>query len=77
MFITKHVDRQGRIVIPKKWREKNLKNNTVVLEVEDDHIILKSYQPGNVEELFDSVDVDLQSDLKNWKEVKRELLEIR
>lgn len=77
MFITKQVDRQGRIVIPKKWREKYLKNNTVVLEVEDDHIILKSYKPGEIEELFDSVEVDLQSDLEDWKEVKRELLEIR
>lgn len=77
MFITKHVDRQGRIVIPKKWREKNLKNHTVILEVKDDLIILKSYEAGDIEELFDSVELDLQSDLEDWKKVKRELLEIR
>ncbi|MDP3066948.1 MAG: AbrB/MazE/SpoVT family DNA-binding domain-containing protein [Methanobacteriaceae archaeon] len=77
MLIIKHVDHQGRIVIPKKWREKNLKTHTVLLEIDDDKIILKSYQPGNIEELFDTVEVDLQSDLEDWKAVKRELLEIR
>jgi AbrB family looped-hinge helix DNA binding protein len=73
--VIKQVDEQGRIVIPKKWRDRNLKNSsTVVLEIKDSEIVLKSHQPVDITKHFNSLKVDLKSDLTNWDDVKRELL---
>lgn len=70
----KRVDEQGRVLIPKKWRDKYLKkSSTVILEVKDDQIVIKCHNPVDITKYFDSIDVDLKSDLDDWNEVKREL----
>lgn len=55
----KQVDDQGRVVIPKKWRNKHLQNGSVILEFRDDEIILKGHQPVDITKYFNSLDVDL------------------
>ncbi|GEM_PF-340799 len=76
MVIIKEVDKQGRMVLPKAWRRRHdLKR--VVLNVEDDVIVVAPYKPADITKLFDSVEIDLKSDLKDWKSVKRELDEVR
>jgi AbrB family looped-hinge helix DNA binding protein len=71
----KYVDKSGRVVLPKEWRKKNLKTGAVILEVEDDKIIIKGYEPPNILKYLNSVKVDIKSDLEDWKAVKRELIE--
>ena len=72
--IIKQVDEQGRVLIPKKWRDKCLKKcSTVILEMKDDQIVIKCHNPVDITKYFDSIDIDLKSDLDDWDEVKREL----
>jgi bifunctional DNA-binding transcriptional regulator/antitoxin component of YhaV-PrlF toxin-antitoxin module len=73
--IMKHVDEQGRVVIPKKWRNEYLKDSsTVILQIRDGEIIMKSHQPVDITKYFNSLDADIEADLDNWDDVKRELL---
>ncbi len=73
--LIKQVDSQGRIVIPKKWRNKHLKNNkSVTLTMLDGEIIIKSHQPVDITKHFNSLKVNLKSDISKWDDVKRELL---
>lgn len=76
MEIMKLVDKQGRLVLPKKWREKYAKRGMVVMRIEGERIIIKPLKLPDLTEFFDSAEVDLKSDLGNWKSVKRELLEV-
>ena len=77
MELIKILDRQGRVVLPKSWREKYVKNGLVLLRVEGDKIIIEPYDLPDLTKYFNSIEVDLKSDLSNWKAVKGELLEIR
>ena len=73
--IIKQVDEQGRIVIPKKWRNEHLKeSSTVKLEIKDDEIVLRSYQPVDVTKYFNSIKANIRSNLDDWDAVKKELL---
>lgn len=70
----KQVDEHGRIVIPKKWRDEHLKKNSIVkLEIKDDEIVLKSYEPVDITKYFNSLKADIKSDLDDWDAVKKEL----
>lgn len=70
----KQVDNQGRIVIPKKWRDKHLKKSSKVkMELKDGEIVLKCYQPVDITKYFNSLKVDIKSDLDDWDAVKKEL----
>ncbi|HDN83558.1 MAG TPA: AbrB/MazE/SpoVT family DNA-binding domain-containing protein [Candidatus Altiarchaeales archaeon] len=77
MEIIKELDKQGRLVLPKNWREKYAKKGKVVLKVENDTIIIKPYELVDLTEFFDKIEVDVKSDLSDWKSVRRELLEVR
>lgn len=74
--IIKQVDNQGRIVLPKKWRDKNLKSSSVKLEITDDKIEVLPYEPEDISDLFGSIKVDMKSDRTDWKEMKKELYAI-
>lgn len=74
MLMVKHLDKQGRLVIPKKWRETHIKEDTVIMKIEDNRIVIEEYKPADITKYFDSMDVDIKSDLENWDEVKGELL---
>ena len=43
-MVIKSIDRQGRLVIPKKWREKVLGGDRVILVLKDDLIELRPYK---------------------------------
>ncbi len=73
----KYVDKEGRIVLPKKWRDKHLKSHVVLLEIHDGKITIEEYQLPDLNELINSVDADIKSDLEDWKGVKRDLLAVR
>lgn len=77
MEIIKDLDRQGRLVLPKDWREKYAKNGKVILKIEKDIVIIKPYKLVDLTEFFDKIEVDIKSDLADWKSVRRELLEVR
>jgi len=74
MEILKKVDKQGRLVFPKKWREKYLKDGIVF---EGEKIIIEPSKRIDLTKFFDSIEVNIQSDLSEWKKVKRELYEVR
>jgi len=77
MELIKILDKQGRVVLPKSWREEYAKNGLVLLRVEGGKIIIEPYDLPDLTKYFNSIEVDLKSDLSNWKAVKGELLEIR
>jgi len=75
--IIKRVDKQGRLVLPKEWREKYAESGLVVVRIEGERIVLEPLKLPDLTKFFDSVEVYLESDLSDWKSVKGELLEIR
>jgi len=73
----KHVDAQGRVVLPKKWRDKHLKDpHSVVMLVKDGEIIVKANEPEDISDLIDSVELNIKSDLGDWGDVRKELYDI-
>jgi hypothetical protein len=76
MVIIKEVVKQGRMVLRRHGGGATILKR-VVLNVEDDVIVVAPYKPADITKLFDSVEIDLKSDLKDWKSVKRELDEVR
>jgi bifunctional DNA-binding transcriptional regulator/antitoxin component of YhaV-PrlF toxin-antitoxin module len=69
----KAVDEQGRIILPKVWREKYLKNKKTIVSAKGDTIEIKPYAAIDLAEYFDKIDVDLKADLSDWKKVRKEL----
>jgi len=76
MEIVKALDKQGRLVLPKVWRDKYARSGLVLLRVEGARIIIEPLELPDLTRFFDSVEVDLKADLANWKAVKGELLEV-
>ncbi len=70
----KKVDKQGRLVLPKEWRER-VQTSSVILILRGDTIILKPYRPPDITKYFDRIEVKLEADLSEWKSVRRELVE--
>ena len=69
----KAVDEQGRIILPKVWREKYLKNKKAIVSAKGDTIEIKPYSAIDLTEYFDKMDVDLKADLSDWHKVHKEL----
>ncbi|MDI9610767.1 MAG: AbrB/MazE/SpoVT family DNA-binding domain-containing protein [Archaeoglobales archaeon] len=67
----KKMDRHGRIVIPKKWREK-IGEEVILVMYEDKLEILP--KKGNLLRFLDSVEVE---ELREWERMRKELYEIR
>ncbi len=63
----KTIDSQGRIVLPKSWREKW--GREIVLVELDDRIVLLPKRKPNFSQFFDTVEADIRED------VEKELLE--
>ena len=67
--VIKRVDSQGRIVIPKEWRDK-FNTDEFIIVLKDDRIELYP-RASNLTKLIDSIDVEeLPSD---WHELKRKV----
>ncbi|MCZ3365673.1 MULTISPECIES: AbrB/MazE/SpoVT family DNA-binding domain-containing protein [Methanobacterium] len=72
--VVKQVDNQGRIVLPKKWRNEHLKSSSVKLQITDGEIHVFPYEPEDISDLFGSIEIDLESDRSDWKAMKKELI---
>jgi len=68
------VDSHGRISLPSDWRKKYLEQDEVIIIRREDELIIKPKKTRPLSDFFDSVDVDLKSDLSDWYKVKKELL---
>jgi len=71
-MVIRIIDRQGRLVIPKKWREEVLRSDKVIVVRRNDSIEIKAYE-ADLTRYFDSVEVEVESDLSDWHSVRREL----
>jgi bifunctional DNA-binding transcriptional regulator/antitoxin component of YhaV-PrlF toxin-antitoxin module len=69
----KTVDPQGRIMLPKTWRERFLKNKKVVVSQKGDLIEIRAFEEIDLTKYFDSIEVDLKADLGDWHKVREEL----
>ena len=71
----RNVDTQGRVSLPAKWRKKHLGDNgRVTITQKGEEIIITPMKSTKISEHFDSVRVDIKSDLSEWGKVKKELL---
>lgn len=69
------VDSQGRVSLPSEWRRRHLDREGRVTVIQNgEEIIIKPIKTLKISEVFDAVPVDVESDLGDWKRVKRELL---
>ena len=71
----RRVDSQGRVSLPSEWRRAHLnqEGNVVIVNMGDE-LIIKAKKAERLSTFFDSVDVELKSDLSDWHQVKKELL---
>lgn len=67
------VDAQGRIVLPKAWRTKYLKSGKVLVSVNGDTVEIKPSNFVDLTEYFDRLEVDINADLSDWHQVRKEL----
>jgi bifunctional DNA-binding transcriptional regulator/antitoxin component of YhaV-PrlF toxin-antitoxin module len=69
----KSIDEQGRIILPKIWREKYLKNKKAIVSAKGDTIEIKPFAAIDLAEYFDKLNIDLKADLSDWHKVRKEL----
>ena len=73
----KKVDSQGRIVLPRKWREKELKDEDEVIIIEDEGILrIIPKKKIDLTQFFDTIELDdnLFNKLENWSEFENAFL---
>ncbi len=68
---TKRIDNQGRIVLPKEWRER-WGNEVVLIEFEDRIEILPK-RKSKLSQFFDIIELEVEEDVE--KEILEELWE--
>lgn len=73
MPVVRELDKQGRLVIPKEWRKKYIRGRKFVMRLEKGEIRMIPVEPVDLTEYFDSIEVDLKSDLSDWHSVRKEL----
>jgi bifunctional DNA-binding transcriptional regulator/antitoxin component of YhaV-PrlF toxin-antitoxin module len=67
----KGVDKRGRIVLPKAWREKYLKGEKGLILAKDGTLEIKPFTAADLSEFFDKLDVDVKADLYDWHKVRK------
>jgi len=73
----KKVDSQGRIVLPHKWRENELKDNDEVVIIEENEILkIIPKKKIDLTQFFDTLefDDDLVEKLENWSDFENAYL---
>ncbi len=74
----KKVDSQGRIVLPRDWREKVLGNeNEVIIIKEGDFLKIIPKKKGDLTKFFDTLDLSAEfiEDLADWNEFEKKMWE--
>ncbi len=69
----KTVDTQGRIMLPKIWRDRYLKDKKAVVSQKGDIIEIRPLTDIDLTKYFDSIEIDLEADLSDWHKVREEL----
>jgi len=69
----KNVDSQGRILLPKDWRDRHLKGKKAIVVYKGDIVEIRPFAKSDLTKYFDKVEVDLKSDLSDWHKVRKEL----
>ena len=69
----KTVDNQGRILLPKEWRDRYLKNKKAIVALKGDLVEIRPFESADLTKFFDTVEVDLKADLSDWHKVREEL----
>jgi bifunctional DNA-binding transcriptional regulator/antitoxin component of YhaV-PrlF toxin-antitoxin module len=69
----KTVDNQGRIMLPKIWRDRYLKDKKAVISQKGDLIEIRPFKEIDLTKYFDSIEVNLKADLSDWHKVREEL----
>jgi bifunctional DNA-binding transcriptional regulator/antitoxin component of YhaV-PrlF toxin-antitoxin module len=69
----KTVDDQGRIILPKMWRDRYLKGKKAIVVFKGDIIEIRPFTKPDLTKYFDKVEVNLKSDLSDWHKVRKEL----
>jgi bifunctional DNA-binding transcriptional regulator/antitoxin component of YhaV-PrlF toxin-antitoxin module len=69
----KSIDDQGRIMLPKKWRDRYLQDKKAVVSQKGDIIEIRPFQDIDLTKYFDSMNVDVKADLSDWHKVREEL----
>jgi bifunctional DNA-binding transcriptional regulator/antitoxin component of YhaV-PrlF toxin-antitoxin module len=69
----KSVDNQGRILLPKEWRNRYLKGKKAIVVSKGDLVEIRPFTRSDLTKYFDRVEVDLKADLSEWHKVRREL----
>jgi bifunctional DNA-binding transcriptional regulator/antitoxin component of YhaV-PrlF toxin-antitoxin module len=71
----RRVDSRGRVSLPLEWMRMHLdgERDVVIVNVGEE-LRIRAKRSLRLSEFFDSVDVELGSDLSDWYQVKRELL---
>lgn len=70
------VDSEGRVALPKEWRDRALGKVDEVLVIEnEDSLIIRPKRKVDLTKYFDSVKVDIEpKEFENYKRLKRALL---
>jgi bifunctional DNA-binding transcriptional regulator/antitoxin component of YhaV-PrlF toxin-antitoxin module len=69
----KSVDDQGRILLPKNWRSRYLRGKKAIVVSKGEVVEVRPFTKPDLTKYFDSVEVDLKSDLSDWHKVRKEL----
>jgi bifunctional DNA-binding transcriptional regulator/antitoxin component of YhaV-PrlF toxin-antitoxin module len=69
----KTVDSQGRIILPKNWRDRYLEGKKAIVSFKGDTIEIRPFTKVDLTKYFDKVDVELKADLSEWHKVRKEL----
>jgi bifunctional DNA-binding transcriptional regulator/antitoxin component of YhaV-PrlF toxin-antitoxin module len=74
----RRIDAQGRISLPVDWRREVLGDAEEVLILRrGEELVVRPKRSRRPSDFFDSIEVDLESDLSDWHAVKRELMNPR
>ncbi len=69
----KVVDDQGRILLPKDWRDRYLKDKKAIIVSKGDVVEIRPFAKSDLTKYFDKVEVDIKSNLSDWHKVRKEL----
>jgi bifunctional DNA-binding transcriptional regulator/antitoxin component of YhaV-PrlF toxin-antitoxin module len=72
----KTVDSQGRIILPKNWRDRYLEGKKAIVSLKGDTIEIRPFTQVDLTKYFDKVDVEIKADLSEWHKVRKELRRI-
>ena len=69
----KTIDSQGRIMLPKMWRDRYLKDKKAIVSQKGNVIEIRPFEDIDLTKYFDTIEVNLKADLFEWHKVREEL----